>query len=557
LDHEKFRNIKSSEQKHITYLGSFEERKNLPRLIKAFAESIPFLDDSTNLILVGKYHGSERLIVEDIIKDNKIEERVSIRGFVLDSEMESIFEETKLLVLPSLHEGLGLPLLEAMGYGIPAIASNVSSMKVILDGLDNTFDPLSVDSISEKIQQFMNSSECREKLIIEFNRRRMNYTWQRAAATLLSVVYKLPKKQNSGQNFDKSQVRSSLGRTIQTMKSWAIDDNEREETIRTLTRNFKVLLDQAQIANRPVEFNYQIAGHFSGSYSLSQLNRNVFLAAHSLNIGTSYLPVYYNEISEDFSIDNSFDAWEFGPSFQEQDNEPKGDLIVMRNVYPPIANDMNGVLNLFHTFNWEETEFPQEYVAEFNYFLDGITLATSFVQKILIDNGVGIPSRVVGASSCVSMEEGDIPIRTRVPSDKFTFLHISSAFPRKGIDILLDAFGQAFDKKDSVRLMLKTFPNPHNEVLEMYASFKKKFPNHAEVILMNQDSSIEQVLELYSKADCLVSPSRGEGFGLPMYEALTFGIPVIATNWGGHKDFVSSETGNNISDHLSKFSPSL
>ena len=543
LNHRKFENLQAQNQSNITYVGSFEERKNLPRLIEAFTASIPYLEDSVNLILVGKYHGSERDLVDAAIKNQNIENRVIITGYLSDTEIETVFNETKLLVFPSLHEGLGLPLLEAMARGIPAVASNVSSMEVILKGLDNTFDPLSVASISEKIVQYMNDSKSRDSLVKEFNKRRPQYSWERSASELLSVVKNLPKKQAVSEDFDKAHVRAMLDRTIQEMRSFALGSDEREETVRALSRNFKVLLDQAPISNLKAEVNYTLAGHFSGSYSLSQLNRNAFLAAQSLNIGSSYLPEYYNEVSEDFSIDHGFEPIEFGSAFQEKNVKSLGDLVLMRNVYPPIANDMKGQLNLFHTFNWEETEFPQEYVAEFNHFLDGITLATTFVQKTLIDNGVGIPSRVVGASSCVAIDKSVILKRNKSASEKFSFLHISSAFPRKGIDVLLDAFGQAFTRKDQVKLIIKTFPNPHNNIVDLLATFKKEFPNHAEIVLINQDSSSQDILELYSQADCLVSPSRGEGFGLPMYEALTFGIPVIATNWGGHKDFVSSETG--------------
>jgi O-antigen biosynthesis alpha-1,2-mannosyltransferase len=543
LNHTRFQNLETQDQLNITYLGSFEERKNLTRLIEAFSAALPDLHELTNLVLVGKYHGSERDLVEAVIKKQNIESRVIIKGYLSDTEIETVFKQTKLLVLPSLHEGLGLPLLEAMARGIPAIASNVSSMEVILKGLDNTFDPLSVNSISEKIVKYMNDLEARDTLVKEFDKRRSLYSWQSAASDLLSVINNLPTKRDTFESFDKARVRSMLDRIIQLMRSWELDDQEREETVRALSRNFKTLLDQAPIARLRNDVNYRLAGHFNGSYSLSQLNRNVFIAFQSLKIGSSFLPEYYNENSGNFSIDHGFDKTEFGSSFQDQETKSSGDLVLMRNAYPPIANDMNGLLNLFHTFNWEETEFPQEYVAEFNHFLDGITLATSFVQKILIDNGVSIPSRVVGASSCVSVEDGRVPLNAKSDTDRFTFLHISSAFPRKGIDILFDAFGQSFTKKDAVRLIIKTFPNPHNDVLEQYASFKKKFPQHAEVVLINQESSNQDILSLYSQADCLVSPSRGEGFGLPMYEALTFSIPVIATNWGGHKDFVSSENG--------------
>ena len=124
----------------------------------------------------------------------------------------------------------------------------------------------------------------------------------------------------------------------------------------------------------------------------------------------------------------------------------------------------------------------------------------------------------------------------------FTFLHISSAFPRKGIDLLLTAYVRTFRSIDQVRLIIKTFPNPHNTVEEQVAALQASDPQAPMITVLNRDFCERELLELYATADVVVLPTRGEGFNLPAAEAMAAGIPLIVTGFGGHMDFCSEET---------------
>ena len=124
----------------------------------------------------------------------------------------------------------------------------------------------------------------------------------------------------------------------------------------------------------------------------------------------------------------------------------------------------------------------------------------------------------------------------------FTFLNISSGFPRKGIDVLLAAYFQGFTSADDVRLVVKTFPNPHNTVAEQIAAWRKRSQNPPECLHIDRDLAVAEVDRLYAEADCLVYPTRSEGFGLPVAEAMALEIPVIATGYSGLADFCSDET---------------
>jgi glycosyltransferase involved in cell wall biosynthesis len=189
--------------------------------------------------------------------------------------------------------------------------------------------------------------------------------------------------------------------------------------------------------------------------------------------------------------------WERGSKASRAD-------VVIRNLYPPRVADMDGQINLLN-YAWEESTLPHEWVDDFNQYLDGLTVTSTFVKKIMIDNGVRLPVAVIGNG--VDHLRAINGHGSVVKKDKtFTFLHVSSCFPRKGVDLLLSAFAETFTCKDDVSLVIKTFPNIHNTIEEQVERLKKSL------------------------------------FGLPMAEAMWHGLPVITTAYGGQSDFCTKDT---------------
>jgi glycosyltransferase involved in cell wall biosynthesis len=103
------------------------------------------------------------------------------------------------------------------------------------------------------------------------------------------------------------------------------------------------------------------------------------------------------------------------------------------------------------------------------------------------------------------------------------------------------AFCEEFTAADHVRLIIKTFANPHNEVERIIREIGERYPHHAPIELMMDSLDLGQLRHLYETAGCLVSASRGEGFGLPVAEAMFTGCPVIATIHSGQADICAPE----------------
>jgi glycosyltransferase involved in cell wall biosynthesis len=284
----------------------------------------------------------------------------------------------------------------------------------------------------------------------------------------------------------------------------------------------------------------QIEGPFDSSYSLALLNREMAKSLETLKPDS--VSLFSTEGMGDFAPSSDFLKQNpFYEKLYKRGKKAQTSDVVLRNLYPPRVCDAKGLINLMNSYGWEESAFPQNYLQDFNAHLDALPVMSRYVQKVMIDNGLSIPAPVagVGVDHLLNIEPKEYALKTK---KSFKFLHISSCFPRKGVDVLLKAYEEAFTNEDDVSLVIKTFPNPHNNIEDLLKNHKNANKNFPEVELINEDLQDAYIISLYQKCNVLVAPSRGEGFGLPMAEAMLFDMPVITTGFGGQRDFCSDET---------------
>lgn len=287
---------------------------------------------------------------------------------------------------------------------------------------------------------------------------------------------------------------------------------------------------------------YQFEGPFDSSFSLAILNREMARAVEALRPNS--VALYSTQGSGDFAPNLArlqddpkiLELWERG-----QPTQPNPPDVTLRNLYPPRVTGMAGKLHVMNSYGWEESMFPANHVVQFNQHLHLVTVMSSFVHKTLIDSGVNVPIAVVGVGVDHILQHP--PVSVAIPQEKrFRFLHLSSCVPRKGVDVLLDAYTTAFTAQDDVLLIIKIFPNPYHTVAQQIRAVQERKPDCPAIHLINENMSIGQINSLYQQADALVAPSRGEGFGMPMAEAMLWDVPVITTGYGGQTDFCTADT---------------
>ncbi len=161
------------------FVGAWEPRKNIRRLIEAFHIFCRDAPEEYDLLLVGPT-GSGEHEVRERIRDFGLEDRVRAPGFVSDEDMPSLYAAAESLVFPSLGEGFGFPMIEAMACGAPVIASRLSCLPEIAGGVALLIDPEDPGDIAHAMQEVIRA-EVRADLSRRGLERARVFTWEATA----------------------------------------------------------------------------------------------------------------------------------------------------------------------------------------------------------------------------------------------------------------------------------------------------------------------------------------------------------------------------------------
>ena len=176
-------------REYILFVGTLQPRKNIVRLIEAFSRvsRSSLIPNTLSLIIIGK----KGWLYEEILgapKKFNIESRVKFLDFVPDEDLPAFYKNAVCFVLPSLYEGFGLPVLEAMQYGCPVITSNVSSLPEAGGDAALYVDPLNVDDIAKNLEFIIHNSELRKKLITKGYEHVKKFSWEKTARETLKAL---------------------------------------------------------------------------------------------------------------------------------------------------------------------------------------------------------------------------------------------------------------------------------------------------------------------------------------------------------------------------------
>jgi len=171
---------------YLLYVGDVDWRKNLDRVLDAFA-SVP---SSVSLVLAGK-KAITHPPLHDLIRRLGIEKRVILTGFVPDDDLPLLYGHALALLFPSLYEGFGLPVAEAMACGCPVVTSNVSSLPEVAGDAALLVDPGSVAEIAAATQRIISDHALRERLRNDGFRQAGRFSWERHAAGVLDILRKV------------------------------------------------------------------------------------------------------------------------------------------------------------------------------------------------------------------------------------------------------------------------------------------------------------------------------------------------------------------------------
>jgi FkbM family methyltransferase len=478
----------------ILFVGRVTASKGQMALVDAFARFRTLFDRDARLVLVGR-HDDLPYVTElfSLVRRRNLDNgAVEITGLISDDELRLRYAQADLYVSLSAHEGFGVPLIEAVANGVPVLANAAGAIPYTLpDGMLPDATPATATRHMLALAQ---DPAARARLL----------DTQRAAIR-----------------------RFALGQQTPILIDAIVKAGAARPHSPALHADFA--------ANA----RFTIAGHVNGTYSLAEVNRQLALTIEAERPGAVRIIPIEGDVTTNVANIPNRQRSEVSRLLARPAPET-GPAIVITQHYPVWLPPEPGDLPLAFFF-WEESLVPATTIATLNDNFAGVLAPASTVAKALLESGLRIPVRVVGYTPRLEAFHNLRTARAARPnSGPFTFLHVSSCFPRKGVDILLAAYARAFDATSNVRLVIKGFPNPHNTVATDLARIVATHPGMAPVELVDRDLNEDDLLALYQDADAMVLPTRGEGYNLPAAEALAAGIPLIVTGWGGHMDTLAA-----------------
>jgi glycosyltransferase involved in cell wall biosynthesis len=174
-------------ENYVLTIGTIHPRKNYARFIEAFARLQPETSNNLKLVIVGK----RGWLYDSIFaraRNLHLESRISFLDYVPASEIPALISGARLLAFPSLHEGFGLPVLEAHACGTPVACSMTSSLPEAAGDAALFFDPLDVDAMAGAMQRLLEDEALRAKLIARGFENVKRFAWQVSARIVLNVL---------------------------------------------------------------------------------------------------------------------------------------------------------------------------------------------------------------------------------------------------------------------------------------------------------------------------------------------------------------------------------
>jgi glycosyltransferase involved in cell wall biosynthesis len=174
------------ERPYFLFVGNPKPHKNMDNVVKAYARAIRLHDFPHPLVCVGDRDGSE-FKIRQRAEQAGIGERLLLLGHVAQEALPAIYQGASLFLYPTLYEGFGLPVVEAMASCVPVITSNTSALKEIAAGYAHLVNPLDVEGIAQAIVQCVTDKEHRESLCKLGQRRSQDFRWNTAAEKTLEI----------------------------------------------------------------------------------------------------------------------------------------------------------------------------------------------------------------------------------------------------------------------------------------------------------------------------------------------------------------------------------
>lgn len=470
-------------------VGALDHHKRFDISLQAFArvrQSHPI-----RLVVVGSLdHPTARAYREQF--RNQGVDSILFTGFLPRAELECLYRAATGLLFPSIYEGFGFPVLEAMAQGCPVITTTAASLPEAAGEAALLTPPGDAEAVAKAMRSLLEDASLGRELQARGLEQARRFTWEAVAR-----------------------------RTEEVWRSlWA-----------TATPG---PLDEAA-GERPLSVRWE--GSQFVWHSLAHVNRQLCLGLLREGFDLGLVPYEPDQF-------RPADHPVFQPLATRLNRRPAGPVAVhVRHQWPPrFTPPPEGCWVMIQP--WEYGGLPQSWIQPMGEAVDEVWVYTSWLRDRYLESGITADKVVVvplGVDTARFRPEGPaFPLQTR---KAFRFLFVGGIIPRKGLDVLLAAYRRAFGAADGVCLVVKAQGGGVYAGSELHAALKahQRDPEAPALEVLQGDLSEADLAALYRSCHAFVLPYRGEGFGLPIAEAMASGLPVIVTGRGAAMDFTQGD----------------
>ncbi len=543
--------------KFVLYSGGADARKNLNRLISVYSQLPKELVKEYQLVIAGKIPEANIQALRLHAKSCGVPDgRLVFTGGISDTDLCHLYNLCHIYVFPSLHEGFGLPVLEAMSCGAPVIASNTSSLPEVVGDADALFDPTSEQDILSKLTRVLTDKTFREKLIDQGAQNVKHYSWDACGKRALQALNNIETQQNVDDYADR-QVR--LVEAIAELKPNLTGD----ELMRCASM---IALNQPRPGLKKLFVDISELVTKDAATGVQRVTRSIlFQLIQNPPAGYLVEPVYGTTAEIGYRRANRFlekyfndDGMKMFSVADDVIESSPGDIFLgldlqhqVTRYQLPYLNGLRsrGLAVYFVVYDLLPIQFPHFWpsglgtvhadwlriLAKFDGSIciskavanELIEWRTENVQKLSRPYKIGwfhLGADIDNSVPSVGVPENGLAVLAKL-STRPTFLSVGTIEPRKAHQITLDAFEILWSQGVDVNLVLV---GKQGWLVDEFVSRLESHPEKERRLFWLKGVSDEYLAKIYESATCLITSSVGEGFGLPLIEAAQHSKPIIA-----------------------------
>lgn len=554
---EKILGNKLNNRKIILYFGASDERKNHLKLIKAFSLLSQETRAQSILVLAGigvPQHAEKFQKYAAICGLNRKE--FVIVGRITDDEVIDLYSYSYLFVFPSFHEGFGLPALEAMACGTAVITANTTSLPEVVGREDLTFNPYSSISIQTAIEKFILDEQYRNEVAAYCLTRSKAFSWEKSASTALAFIESGYTSTQPNSGLKSTKTVDQLLQEIKTRKLAAnLTYVEKEQLTLSVIKNFRsprkprLLYDVSKliafdyvtgVQRVTIEVLKQLQRLYSTRFEvipvkvsedgqiIEEVQNHKVSRRKNQRLSVSDLldlrpgDIYLN-IDLDHAAPNKHRAYT-----QMRLKGCKTHFIVHDLLPMELGDSFFGEHSAYHHYNWlKEVAHADALICVSHTVMESVNFHLNSIPKTNPELQLGWFHLGANFDFPKSSTKVSKPINTfkKINFNQPVFLMVGSVEPRKGHLEVLETITELWDQGFKGSLIITGARGWSNDlIIEIVKSSQYK-----DKLLFWPDTVSDDELDyLYRNSTALIAGSLGEGFGLPLIEAMQHGIPVIA-----------------------------